>query len=108
MVETTPGQSQKLFETPATANQTEESKAGNKDSFLGSLLVFCQWSCGKQLLDETTIKYTETRALTAIQTGCLGALHRSHSLTALNSGVCWYSMKNIIWNVLKVMISRRK
>ena len=28
-------------------------------SFLGSLLV-CQWSCGMELLDETTIKYTET------------------------------------------------
>ena len=36
------------------------------------------------LLDETIIKYTETRALTAIQTGCLGALHGSQSLTALN------------------------
>ena len=23
-------------------------------------------------------------------------------------GVCWYSMKNIIWNVLKVMISTSK
>ena len=37
-----------------------------------------------ELLDETTIKYTETRALTAIQTGCLGTLHGSQSLTALN------------------------
>ena len=27
-------------------------------------------------------------ALTAIQTGCLGALHRSQSLTALNSEGC--------------------
>ena len=37
------------------------------------------------MLDETTIKYTETRALmAAIQTGCLGALHGSQSLTALN------------------------
>ena len=66
-----------------------------QDSFLGSLLVL-QWSCEKKLLDETTIKYTETKALTAIQTGCLGALHRSQSLTALNSGVCWYSIKTII------------
>ena len=39
-----------------------------QDSFLGSLLVF-QWSCEKKLLDETTIKCAETRALTAIQTG---------------------------------------
>ena len=45
---------------------------------------FCQWSCEKELLNETTIKYTDTRALMAIQTGCLGALHRSQSLTALN------------------------
>ena len=45
---------------------------------------FCQWSGGKELLDETTIKYTEIRALTAIQTGCLGALHGSQSLTELN------------------------
>ena len=36
-----------------------------------------------ELLDETTIKYIETGALTAIQTGCLGALHGSQSLTAL-------------------------
>ena len=61
-----------------------------------------------ELLDETTIKYTETRALMAIHTGCLGALYGSQSLTALNRWVCWYSMKNIIWNVLKVMISTRK
>ena len=37
-----------------------------------------------ELLDETTIKYTETRALMAIQTGYLGALYGSQSLTALN------------------------
>ena len=61
-----------------------------------------------ELLDEATIKYTETRALMAIQTGCLGALYGSQSLTTLNRWVCWYSMKNIIWNVLKVMISTRK
>ena len=30
-----------------------------QDSFLGSLLVF-QWSCGIELLDEKTIKYTES------------------------------------------------
>ena len=33
------------------------------------------------------LKYTETRALMAIQTGCLGALHGSQSLTALNRWV---------------------
>ena len=45
---------------------------------------FCPGNCGKELLDKTTIKYTETGALTAIQTGCLGDLHGSQSLTALN------------------------
>ena len=54
-----------------------------QDSFLGFLLVL-PVELSKELLDETTIKYTETGALTAIQTGCLGALHRSQSLTALN------------------------
>ena len=54
-----------------------------QDCFQGSLLVL-RVELTKKLLDETTIKYTETRALTAIQTGCLGALHRSQSLTALN------------------------
>ena len=29
-----------------------------------------------ELLDETTIKHTYTEALTAIQTGCLGAVCR--------------------------------
>ena len=37
-----------------------------------------------EMLDETTIKYTYTGALTAIQTGCLGVLHGSQHLTALN------------------------
>ena len=37
-----------------------------------------------ELLDEITIKSTYTGALMAIQTGCLGALHREQSLTALN------------------------
>ena len=37
-----------------------------------------------ELLDETTIKYTYTGALMAIQTGCLGALHGEQSLAALN------------------------
>ena len=49
VVETTPGQSQKLFKTPETVNLTEKSNALNKvtkcntmmeqDSLLGSLLV---------------------------------------------------------------------
>ena len=39
-----------------------------------------------ELLDETTIKYTETGGtLQLAKTGCLGALHGSQSLTALNS-----------------------
>ena len=46
-----------------------------KDSFLGSLLVL-PVELWNGLMDETTIKYTEKQgALTAIQTGCLGALH---------------------------------
>ena len=45
---------------------------------------FCQWSCGKEMLDETTIKQTYTEVLTAIQTGCLRALHRKQSLIVLN------------------------
>ena len=56
-----------------------------KDSFLGSLLVL-PMELWNGLMDETTIKYTEKQgALTAFQTGCLGALHGSQSLTALNS-----------------------
>ena len=41
----------------------------------------------------------------AIQTGCLGALHGEQSLSALNSWGMLVFKKNIIWNVLKVMIS---
>ena len=61
-----------------------------------------------ELLDETTIKFTYTGELTVIQTGCLGALHGEQSLTALNRcGMLVFKM-NIIWNVLKVMISTCK
>ena len=35
---------------------------------------------------------------------CMGHRAQQHS----TGGVCWYSIKNIIWNVLKVMISTRK
>ena len=41
----------------------------------------------------------------AIQTGCLGALQGSQSLTALNM---WGMLGTIIWNVLEVMISTSK
>ena len=58
-----------------------------------------------ELLDETTIKFTYTAGLTVIQTGCLGALHVEQSLTALNRCGMLVLKKNIIWNVLKVMIS---
>ena len=75
-----------------------------QDSLLGSLLV-CQWSCGNELLDETTIKYTYTGALMAFQTGCLGALHGEQSLPALNRWGMLVFKKNIIWNVLVFMIS---
>ena len=44
----------------------------------------------------------------AIQTGCLGALHGEQSLTALNRHGTLVFNKNIILNVLKVMISTRK
>ena len=61
-----------------------------------------------ELLDETTIKYTYTGALMAIQTGCLCPLHREQSLTALNRcGMLVFKM-NIIWNLVKVMISTSK
>ena len=41
----------------------------------------------------------------AIQTGCLGALHREQSLTVLNRDGMLVFNKKIIWTVLKVMIS---
>ena len=44
----------------------------------------------------------------AIQTGCLGALHGEQSLTVLNRCGMLVFNKNIIWNVLRVMISTRK
>ena len=44
----------------------------------------------------------------AIQTGCLGTLHGEQSPTVLNRcGMLVFNM-NIIWNVLRVMISTRK
>ena len=61
-----------------------------------------------ELLDETTIKYRYTGRLTVIQTGCLGALHGEQSLTALNRCGMLVFKNNIIWNVLKVMISTSK
>ena len=73
-----------------------------------ALCLFCQWSCEMELLDETTIKYTYTGAPTAIQTGCLGALLREQSLTALNKCGMLVFKKNIIRNVLKVMVSTSK
>ena len=44
----------------------------------------------------------------AIQTGCLGALHREQSLTVLNRYGMLVFNKKIIWTVLKVMISISK
>ena len=44
----------------------------------------------------------------AFQTSCLGALHVEQSLTALNRCGMLVFKKNIIWNVLKVMISTSK
>ena len=52
--------------------------------FSGFLVSFASGVVEKKLLDETTLKFTKTRALTAIQAGCLGALHGSQSLTILN------------------------
>ena len=47
-----------------------------------------------------TIRWTYTGALTAFQTGCLGALHGEQSLTELNRCGMLVFNKNIIWNVL--------
>ena len=44
----------------------------------------------------------------AFQTGCLGALHGEQILPALNRGGMLVFNKNIIWNVLRVMILRSK
>ena len=46
----------------------------------------------------------------AIQTGCLGALHREQSLAVLNRCGMLVFNRNSIWNVLKVtpMISTSK
>ena len=74
----------------------------------GFLVSFASAVVEKKLLDETTIKYTFKGALMAVQTGCLGALHREQSLTALNRCGMLVFNKIIIWNVLKVMISTRK
>ena len=74
----------------------------------GLLVSFTSGVVEMDLLDETTSKYTYTWALTAIQTDCLGALHGKQSLTALNRCGMLVFNKNIIWNVLKVMISTRK
>ena len=49
-----------------------------------------------------------TGALTAIQSGCLGALHGEQSPTVLNRCGMLVFNKNIVWNVLKVMISTSK
>ena len=43
-----------------------------------------------------------------IQTGCFGTLHGEQSLAALNRCGMLVFNKNIIWNVLKVMISTSK
>ena len=61
-----------------------------------------------ELLDETTIKLTYTGGMMSIQTGCLGALHREQSLTALSRCVMLVLQMNIIWNVFKVVISTCK
>ena len=61
-----------------------------------------------ELLDETTIKYTSTGALTAIQTGCLGALHRQQSLTVLNRWDMLVFNEEYYLKFLKVMISTSK
>ena len=87
------------------ANRTQ-SKAHNKvtkchtmlakDSFLGSLLVFPieLWNGIAQ----------KQGALMAIQTGCLGALHGSQSLTAHNR----WGMLVLFGMIIKIMISTRK
>ena len=55
-----------------------------QDSLLGSLLVL-PVELWNGLLDENNNQiHRKTGALMAFQTGCLGALHGSQSLTALN------------------------
>ena len=92
-VKVIPGMKQKLFSFTQAINR-KKSKALNKvtkshtmlaqDSFLGSLLVFAsgvvEWNCWMKQQSNTQ----NQGALMAIQTGCLGALHGSQSLTALN------------------------
>ena len=94
MVETTPGQSQKLFKTSETVNLTEKTQGtqqGHKKThnvgtrlFSVFLVSFAsgvvEWNCWMKQQSNTQ----KQGALTAIQTGSLGALHRSHSPTALN------------------------
>ena len=60
-----------------------------KDSFLGPLLVL-------------------PVELWKGISGCLGALHGEQSLTVLNRCGMLVFNKNIIWNVIKVMISTSK
>ena len=94
VVETTPGQSQKLFKTPETVNLTEKiqgTQQGHKMShnvgtrlLSGFLVSFAsgvvEWNCWKKQQSNTQ----KQGELTAIQSGCLGVLHGSQSLTALN------------------------
>ena len=95
VVETTPGQSQKLFKTSETVNLTEKNpkwhnkvtKSPNVATRLFSwfLVSFAcgvvEWICWMKQQSNTQ----KQGALTAIQTGWLCALHGSQSLTDLNS-----------------------
>ena len=94
LLETTPGQFQKLFKTSVTVNLTEKiqsTQQGHKKSHnvgtrlpSGFLVIFAsgvaEWNCCMKQQSNTQ----KQGALMAIQTGCLGALHGSQSLTALN------------------------
>ena len=51
-----------------------------------------EWNCWMK--QQSNIQ--KQRAFMAIQTDCLGALHRSRT-----GEVCWYSIENIIWNDIK-------
>ena len=70
-----------------------------KDSFLGSLLVL-PVELWKGIAGWNTNQIDIYRALMAIQTCCLGALHGEQSLTVLNRCGMLVINKIIIWKVL--------
>ena len=118
VVETTPGQSQKLLKTSESVNLTKKSKVYStrpqdvtmmgKGFNSGFLASFTSGVAEKNCLMKQQSNRHIPGALMAIQPCCLGALHGEQSLTVLNRCGMLVLKKNIIWNVLKVMISTSK